>query len=132
MKNKLILASASPRRVDLLKQIHITPDDICPADIDETPLKNELPQNLALRLACEKARAVAETKKGSYILAADTVVGMGRRILDKTEDEEITQLAASYSMGSISFSGYVGKQSDVSGTGGSDDAEKHISMSVSF
>ena len=88
MKNKLILASASPRRVDLLKQIHITPDDICPADIDETPLKNELPQNLALRLACEKARAVAETKKGSYILAADTVVGMGRRILDKTEDEE--------------------------------------------
>lgn len=87
MKNKLILASASPRRVDLLKQIHITPDDIVPADIDESPLKNEHPKDLALRLACEKAKAIAQSHKGAYILAADTTVACGRRLLDKAEDE---------------------------------------------
>ncbi len=87
MKNKLILASASPRRVALLKQLNIEPDDIIPADIDETPLKGELPRDLALRLAIGKAREIAHKNPQSYILAADTVVGAGRRILDKAEDE---------------------------------------------
>lgn len=87
MKNKLILASASPRRVDLLKQVGITPDDIIPADIDETPLKNELPRDLALRLASAKAQAIAAKHPDSFVLAADTVVGAGRKILDKAEDE---------------------------------------------
>ncbi len=86
--NKLILASASPRRVELLAQIGVTPDDITPADIDETPLKGELPRDLALRLALGKAEAIREAHKDSFILAADTVVGCGRRILDKTEDAD--------------------------------------------
>lgn len=88
MRNKrLILASASPRRVALLKQIGITPDDIIPADIDETPLKTELPRGLAERLARQKADAVAAIHEGAYILSADTVVACGRRILEKPEDE---------------------------------------------
>ena len=87
MKNKLILASASPRRVELLKQVGIVPDDIIPADIDETPFKGELPRDLAQRLALSKARAIAENHKDAFILAADTVVGCGRQILDKAEDE---------------------------------------------
>jgi len=87
VKNKLILASASPRRVQLLEQVGITPDDIIPADIDETPLKAELPRDLAQRLAIGKAQAIAAQHKDAFILAADTVVGCGRRILDKAEDE---------------------------------------------
>ena len=86
MKNKLILASASPRRVDLLKQVGVTPDDIIPADIDESPSKVELPRDLAKRLAIGKAQAIAKDNAGAFILAADTVVGLGRRILDKAED----------------------------------------------
>lgn len=88
MKNKLILASASPRRVDLLKQIDITPDEIIPADIDETEIKGELPRALAKRLATEKAQAIAAEHKDAFILAADTVVAVGRRILPKTESAE--------------------------------------------
>ncbi|HOO81380.1 MAG TPA: Maf family nucleotide pyrophosphatase [Alphaproteobacteria bacterium] len=87
MKNKLILASASPRRLDLLKQIGIIPDKILPADIDETPLKGEHPHDLAQRLAREKAAAIAKKNPGNFILAADTVVGAGRKILDKAEDK---------------------------------------------
>lgn len=87
MTAKLILASSSPRRVELLKQIGITPDDIRPADIDESPLKGEHPKDLALRLAIEKAKAIAATHKDAYILAADTTVACGRRLLDKAEDE---------------------------------------------
>lgn len=83
-KSSLILASASPRRVDLLKQVGITPDKIIPADIDETPLKGELPRDLALRLATQKAQNIAEKHPNAFILAADTVVGLGRRVLDKT------------------------------------------------
>lgn len=83
----LILASASPRRLDLLKQIGITPDHVIPADIDETPLKAELPRDYALRVATSKAQAVMAQKPGSYILSADTVVACGRRILPKTETE---------------------------------------------
>ncbi len=87
----LILASASPRRVDLLKQINITPDKIIPADIDETEGKSELPRRAALRLAVEKAKAVAKDNPNCFVLAADTVVACGRRILPKTEDEASTK-----------------------------------------
>lgn len=83
-----ILASASPRRVDLLAQVGIIPDHIVPADIDETPVKGERPAHLAQRLAREKALHVAQTcpvAKGAFVLAADTVVACGRRILPKTE-----------------------------------------------
>lgn len=83
----LVLASASPRRVDLLRQIGIVPGRIDPADIDETPARDELPQALAGRLALEKARAVAERHPGCFVLAADTVVACGRRALPKAEDE---------------------------------------------
>lgn len=82
----LVLASASPRRVDLLASVGLTPDEILPADIDETPRKGELPRALALRLAQDKAQAVAAQRPGAFILAADTVVGAGRRILGKPED----------------------------------------------
>jgi septum formation protein len=84
---RLVLASASPRRVELLSRIGIKPDIVAPADIDETPLRNERPRALALRLAEGKAAAVASTYPGTFILAADTVVGVGRRILPKTETE---------------------------------------------
>ena len=83
----LVLASASPRRLDLLRQIGIEPDAIVPADIDETPLKAETPDRHALRLAIGKAQAVASSHSGAFVLAADTVVGCGRRILPKAEDE---------------------------------------------
>ncbi|PHR57956.1 MAG: septum formation protein Maf [Robiginitomaculum sp.] len=83
----LILASASPRRLDLLAQIGIVPDQILPADIDETPGKLEIPKPHALRLAQGKAEAIALSHKDAFILAADTVVGVGRRILPKSEDE---------------------------------------------
>ena len=83
----LILASASPRRRDLLAQIGIVPDRVVPPDLDETRLKNELPEAHAKRLAIEKARSVAAANPGCFVLAADTVVGLGRRILPKAEDE---------------------------------------------
>lgn len=92
MKNKLILASASPRRLDLLKQVGITPDEVLPADIDETPIKGELPRDLAQRLALQKAETIAKTHPDSFILAADTVVGCGRRILDKAEDGQYARM----------------------------------------
>ncbi|MEO0960849.1 MAG: Maf family nucleotide pyrophosphatase [Pseudomonadota bacterium] len=84
---KLVLASASPRRLDLLAQAGIVPDSVDPADIDETPAKTELPRPHALRLARDKAHAVAARHPDAFVLAADTVVGVGRRILPKTEDE---------------------------------------------
>ncbi len=79
----LILASASPRRRELLAQIGITPDIIRDPGVDETPLPGEVPRALALRLA--RAKAVAEP--GAFVLAADTVVAAGRRILGKPTDE---------------------------------------------
>ena len=82
----LILASASPRRLDLLQQIGITPHAVCPADIDETPLKNEAPKDLALRLAVAKANAIAHQNQGHWIISADTVVAVGRRLLGKPEN----------------------------------------------
>lgn len=84
---KLVLASASPRRLDLLRQIGIVPDYIEPADIDETPRRGELPAGHVVRLAEEKARAVQPRHSDAFILAADTVVACGRRILPKAEDE---------------------------------------------
>lgn len=80
-----ILASASPRRVDLLASIGVVPDRIVPADIDETPGKAELPRPYAVRMAIEKAQKVAAQNPDSLVLAADTVVGCGRRILPKAE-----------------------------------------------
>lgn len=84
---RLILASSSPRRVELLAQIGITPDQIDPADIDETPLKAEMPARLAQRLASSKAAVVAERHPDDVVLAADTVVAVGRRLLEKPADE---------------------------------------------
>ena len=78
-----VLASASPRRRDLLAQVGLAPDVIDPAEIDERPLKDELPPRHALRLAEAKARAVAPRHPGAWVLAADTVVACGRRILPK-------------------------------------------------
>ncbi len=83
-----MLASASPRRLDLLRQIGLEPDIVDPADIDETPTKAELPDKHALRLALAKASVVAARHPGAFVLAADTVVACGRRILPKAEDED--------------------------------------------
>ena len=88
-----ILASASPRRRDLLAQIGLTPAQIIPADINEDPIEGELPKPHALRLACEKARKVAADHPGEVVLASDTVVGVGRRILPKTEDRASAEYA---------------------------------------
>ncbi len=82
---RLVLASASPRRLELLARLGVVPDAIVPAEIDETPRPAELPDRYACRMATEKAAAVAEA--GSLVLAADTVVAAGRRILPKAEDE---------------------------------------------
>ncbi|MDX1736940.1 MAG: Maf family nucleotide pyrophosphatase [Alphaproteobacteria bacterium] len=87
---KFILASASPRRKELLGQIGVSIDQVSPADIDETPLDRESPRELALRLAIGKAKAAMEMdgfSKGDILLAADTVVGLGHRNLPKAEDE---------------------------------------------
>lgn len=84
---RLILASASPRRRDLLTQAGLPPDTEDPADLDETPLPRELPRAHALRLAVAKARVVAARHPGAVVLAADTVVAAGRRILPKPADE---------------------------------------------
>ena len=85
---RLILASASPRRRELLRQIGIEPDAIEPAEIDETPRPRELPGPFAERLAASKAVAVAERHAGAWVLGADTVVACGRRIMPKPADEQ--------------------------------------------
>lgn len=82
---RLILASASPRRRDLLAQIGIIPDAIQAPEIDETPHRHELPRPLAQRLA--RAKAAAAAGAGAFVLAADTVVAAGRRVLPKAETE---------------------------------------------
>lgn len=84
----LVLASASPRRLDLLQQVGIVPDMVAPADLDETPGATELPRVYAERLAGEKALAVAASHEEAFVLAADTVVACGRRILPKAETRE--------------------------------------------
>lgn len=91
LDQKLILASGSPRRLDLLNQMGIKPSRLMPMDIDETPKKSEHPRSLARRLSLEKAEAAFAALKDdlawrqSYVLSADTVVAVGRRILGKTE-----------------------------------------------
>ncbi len=91
---KLVLASASPRRLQLLERVGLTPDLLNPADIDELPHKRETPRALSIRLAREKAEharmmpLVREMGPNAFILAADTVVGLGRRILPKAETED--------------------------------------------
>src|SRR3982751_5059549 len=88
---KLVLASGSPRRVQLINQAGIEPDSLRPTDIDETPQRGELPRACATRLARARAEAalglvrVDEELQGAYILSADTVVAVGRRILPKAE-----------------------------------------------
>lgn len=84
---ELVLASSSPRRIELLAQVGIVPDRIDPADIDETPQKSETPARLAERLARTKAQVVAERHSDACIVAADTVVSVGRRLLEKAADE---------------------------------------------
>ena len=81
----LILASASPRRRELIARLGVTPAAVNPADIDETPRKGELPRDYAKRMAREKAEAAASND--GHVLAGDTVVAAGRRILPKAEDE---------------------------------------------
>lgn len=83
----LILASASPRRLDLLRQAGIEPDSVLPAEIDESPLKDETPRQLALRLAVGKAQAGAAAAPGAYVIGSDTVVALGRRVFGKPRDE---------------------------------------------
>ncbi len=91
---KLVLASSSPRRLALMQQMGLEPDALIPADVDETPRRAELPRTLAARLASEKAQAafrIAQTRgnvEGAYLIAADTVVSVGRRILPKCEIAE--------------------------------------------
>jgi septum formation protein len=84
----LILASGSPRRLELLRRIGIEPTAVLPADVDESPLRHELPAQLADRLAEAKARAVAGRLPDAFVLGADTVVACGRRILPKAEDPD--------------------------------------------
>ena len=96
---RLALASASPRRLALLEQIGLRPDEVLPADIDETPQRDERPRQLALRLALGKGRAArgrldltttttdAHKAAHSFVMSADTVVAVGRRILPKAETE---------------------------------------------
>src|SRR2546430_11713943 len=87
----LVLAPGSPRRLALLNQAGIEPDSLQPAEVDEIPIKGELPRALANRLAASKAQAalasvrISEELRGSYILAADTVVAVGRRVMPKAE-----------------------------------------------
>ena len=82
-----VLASASPRRLELLARIGLAPGTVDPADIDETPLAGETARRLALRLAKAKAAATAARHPHAFVLAADTVVALGRRLLGKPEDE---------------------------------------------
>jgi septum formation protein len=84
---RLVLASGSPRRLDLLRQVGVEPDQVDPADIDETPLPRETPRALAARLAVGKAAATAQRHPDCLILGADTVVACGRRLLPKAETE---------------------------------------------
>lgn len=84
---RLVLASASPRRLALLQQIGLAPDEVVPAEMDESPLRDERPRQLAVRLAVEKGRSVSARVEPAFILSADTVVAVGRRMLPKAETD---------------------------------------------
>lgn len=84
---RFVLASASPRRLDLLRQIGVIPDEVDAPEIDEAASRGELPLAYARRVALEKLAAVGSRHPGAFVLAADTVVACGRRILPKAEDE---------------------------------------------
>ena len=84
----LILASASPRRLDLLEQIGVVPDQIVPADIDETMISGESPRHYVQRMALEKAQAITAKYPEAYILSADTVVATGQRVLGKPDHRD--------------------------------------------
>ena len=88
LEPRLVLASASPRRLDLLRQIGLVPDAVEAAELDETPLSDETPRQLALRLAEAKAAHVAAGMPQAYVLGADTVVAVGRRVLPKAVDAD--------------------------------------------
>jgi septum formation protein len=103
VSQKLVLASASPRRIELLQQAGIDPDRLLPADLDETPQRAEHPRSLAKRLSRAKAEKALEALKvegdsDAFVLAADTVVSVGRRILPKAETSD----EASYCLGLLS------------------------------
>ncbi|MEO3386292.1 Maf-like protein [Mesorhizobium sp. CAU 1741] len=90
VSQKLVLASGSPRRIELLQQAGVEPDRIYPADLDETPLRAEHPRSLAKRLSAAKAQKALEGlnnegQTGLFVLAADTVVAVGRRVLPKAD-----------------------------------------------
>lgn len=85
--SRLVLASASPRRLELLRQIGLVPDLVEAADLDETPLRDESPRRLARRLARSKAEAISARHPDAFILGADTVVVLGRRIQPKAESD---------------------------------------------
>jgi septum formation protein len=87
LKQTLVLASASPRRLDLLRQAGVEPDHVAATDIDESPLKDETPRQLALRLAIGKARVGAQAAPGAYVIGADTMVALGSRLFGKPEHE---------------------------------------------
>ena len=99
-KPLLVLASGSPRRLELLNQAGIDPDRLLPADLDETPQRNEHPRSLAKRLSSEKAKVAARAVKGldlgvpAFVLAADTVVSVGRAVMPKADlaDDAIANL----------------------------------------
>lgn len=92
IRPELVLASASPRRVDLLRQIGLVPDRIEAADLDESPRQNETPRACVARLARMKAEAIAERCSApALVLGADTIVAVGRRILSKAEDRDTAE-----------------------------------------
>lgn len=88
---RLVLASASPRRLELLGQAGIEPDAVLSPSLDEAPRKGETPPRLALRLARAKAEAAATVEPDACLLAADTVVALGRRVLPKAEDAAVAE-----------------------------------------
>ena len=88
VRRPLVLASASPRRAELLLQVGLSPDLIDPADVDESPARGELPAHYAMRMASAKADVVAVRRPQSFVLAADTVVACGRRILPKADSRQ--------------------------------------------
>jgi septum formation protein len=85
-RRRFVLASASPRRIGLLRQAGIEPDAIIPPDIDEAPQRGEMPRAYVQRMGLSKAKAIADSEPDAVILAADTIVACGRRILPKAED----------------------------------------------